>query len=59
MRLIEIDGIYLNGNQYLQSLRLNPGQRYSVLIIGKENPLKNYWIRATIHPFVDYNNNYS
>ncbi len=59
MRLIEADGIYLDGNKYLKSVRLNPGQRYSVLITGKENPSKAYWIRATIHPFVDYNNQYN
>ncbi|CAF3950901.1 unnamed protein product [Rotaria sordida] len=37
MRLIEADGIYLDGNKYLRALRLSPGQRYSVLITAKKN----------------------
>ena len=59
MKLIEIDGIYLDGNTFTQTLRLSPGQRYSVLIEAKDNSLNNYWISATIHPFVDYNNQYN
>jgi iron transport multicopper oxidase len=58
MRLIEVDGIYLNGNKYVKTLRLNPGQRYSVLISAKEYSFENYWIRATIHPFIDFNNRF-
>ncbi|CAF1332906.1 unnamed protein product [Rotaria sordida] len=57
MRLIEADGVYFDGNKYLTRLCLSPGQRYSVLITGKLNFTKIYWICATIHPFVD-NNNY-
>jgi iron transport multicopper oxidase len=59
MRLIQADGIYLDGNKYVKSLRLNPGQRYSVLITAKENPSEAYWIRATIHPFPNSNNGYN
>jgi hypothetical protein len=51
MRLIEADGINLDGNKYVPNLRLSPDQRYSVLITGKLNFSKSYWIRATIHPF--------
>ncbi|CAF0817429.1 unnamed protein product [Adineta steineri] len=58
MRLIEVDGISLNGKKYVRSLRLNPGQRYSVLITSTKNSNRNYWIRATMHPFIDYNNEY-
>ncbi|UJR10917.1 hypothetical protein I4U23_015103 [Adineta vaga] len=58
MRLIEIDGIYLNGNKYVKTLRLNPGQRYSALITGKTNVYRNYLIQTTMHPFLDYNNQY-
>lgn len=59
MRLIEIDGIYLDGNTFTPTLRLSPGQRYSVIIEAKNNSLSNYWISATIHPFVDYNQQYN
>jgi iron transport multicopper oxidase len=59
MRLIEVDGIYLDGNTYLQTLRLNPGQRYSILIQGKQNSSLNYWISATIHPFPNYQNQFN
>lgn len=60
MRLIEVDGMYLDGNQYTRTLILNPGQRYSILVTAdKNNSSQRYWIRATIHPFVDYNNNYN
>ena len=53
MRLIEADGIYLDGNTHVRALRLGPGQRYSVIVSGKENSSDNYWIRATMHPFVN------
>jgi iron transport multicopper oxidase len=59
MRLIEADGINLDGNKYVTNIRLSPGQRYSVLITGKLNFSRSYWIRATIHPFVDYNDKYN
>jgi len=59
MRLIEADGIYLDGNKYVKTLRLCPGQRYSVLITGKQYSIKNYWIRATIHPFIERNYQYN
>ena len=57
MRLIEVDGIYLDGKKYSKSIRLNPGQRYSVLVNSIENSFKSYWIRAIIHPFVGFNRN--
>ncbi|CAF1422576.1 unnamed protein product [Adineta ricciae] len=59
MRLIESDGTYLNGKKYVESLRLSPGQRYSVLITTKKTFKNSFWIRATIHPFVDYNDQYT
>ncbi|CAF4685183.1 unnamed protein product [Rotaria sp. Silwood2] len=52
IRLIEADGIYLDGNKYIRALRLSPGQRYSVLVTAKEKFSSSYWIRATIRPFV-------
>ncbi|CAF0727235.1 unnamed protein product [Adineta steineri] len=60
MRIIEADGIYLDGNKYVKTLRLNPGQRYSILITANKQFIsQTYWIRTTIHPFVDYNNQYN
>ena len=59
MRLIEADGIYLDGNKYVKTLRLNPGQRYSVLVTAKQYSTRNYWIRATIHPFIELNYRYN
>ena len=60
MRLIEADGISLDGTVFVRTLRLNPGQRYSVIVEGKRlNPSADYWIRATIHPFVDYKKEYN
>ncbi|CAF2663801.1 unnamed protein product [Rotaria sp. Silwood2] len=59
MRVIEADGISLDGKKYVRSLRLNPGQRYSVLIIAKQNPASSYWIRAIIHSFVDDSGKYT
>ena len=50
MRVIEADGINLNGNTVVRSLRLNPGQRYSVLVTAKQTYNQSYWIRATLHP---------
>ncbi|CAF1578965.1 unnamed protein product [Adineta ricciae] len=58
MKLIEMDGIYLNGNEIVQSIRINPGQRYSFLLHGNENSSQNYWIRVTTHPFIQFNNQY-
>lgn len=58
MRVIEADGITLDGKKYVRSLRLNPGQRYSVLVTARKNPAPSYWIRATIHSFVDNTGNY-
>ena len=60
MRLIEADGIALDGTVFVRTLRLTPGQRYSVIVEGKRlNRSADYWIRATIHPFVDYKNEYN
>jgi iron transport multicopper oxidase len=50
MRVIEADGINLDGNKVVQSLRLNPGQRYSVLVTAKQIYNQSYWIRTTLHP---------
>ena len=59
MRLIEADGTSLDGQSSVRTLRLGPGQRYSVLVTAdKASVSSNFWIRATIHPFVDYNNRY-
>ncbi|CAF1185143.1 unnamed protein product [Rotaria sordida] len=59
MRLIEADGIYLDGNKYLRALRLSPGQQYSVIVTAKKKNFSlSYWIRVTIHPFIDYNKQY-
>ena len=59
MRVIEADGINLYGNKYVRSLRLNPGQRYSVLVTAQPAHAASYWIRATIHSFVDFSGNYT
>ncbi|CAF1445753.1 unnamed protein product, partial [Didymodactylos carnosus] len=49
MRMIEADGVNLDGNIIVDSLRINAGQRYSVLVHANEqNPKRNYWIQATI-----------
>ncbi len=50
MRVIEADGINLDGNKVVRSLRLNPGQRYSVLVTAKQIYNQSYWIRTTLHP---------
>ena len=52
MRLIEVDGTYLDGNQWTRTLLLNPGQRYSILVTTKTNSSRSYWIRSTLHPFI-------
>lgn len=53
MHLIECDGVLLDGNTSVRVLRINAGQRYSIIIQANEEP-KNYWIRAvmdeTIYP---------
>ncbi|CAF3645177.1 unnamed protein product [Rotaria sp. Silwood1] len=59
MRVIEADGTNLDGKKYVTSLRLNPGQRYSVLITARQNSASSYWIRATIHSFVDDRGKYT
>ena len=59
MRVIEADGVTLDGTRYVRSLRLNPGQRYSVLVMAKSDPAVSYWIRATIHSFADYTGAYT
>ncbi|CAF0849298.1 unnamed protein product [Didymodactylos carnosus] len=59
MRVIEADGTILNGDMCVRSLRINPGQRYSVLVNGKRNPTRNYWIRATINPFRMFNEKFN
>ena len=58
MRLIEADGIYLDGNKYIpQSLRLSTWSTlFSINYWKTKSVLSSYWIRATIHPFVEYNN---
>jgi iron transport multicopper oxidase len=55
MRVIEADGINLDGSKVVRSLRLNPGQRYSVLVTAKATYSKSYWIRATLHPTHTFN----
>jgi iron transport multicopper oxidase len=54
MRLIEADGIYLDGESSVRILRTSPGQRYSVLVTAINNSVPSYWIRITIHPYLDY-----
>jgi iron transport multicopper oxidase len=51
LRIIEADGIPMNGEKYVRTVRTNPGQRYSVLVTAKGNPSPSYWIRATLHPY--------
>ena len=50
MRVIEADGTNLDGSKVVRSLRLNPGQRYSVLVTAKQTYAQSYWIRLTLHP---------
>ena len=59
MRVIEADGTSLDGIRYVRRLRLSPGQRYSVLVTAKTIHAASYWIRATIHPFVNYDGTYN
>ncbi|CAF1050223.1 unnamed protein product [Didymodactylos carnosus] len=50
MKVIEADGISLNGEANVSGIRINAGQRYSVLVEGKPSTNRNYWIRAIIDP---------
>jgi len=47
--LIEADGVYTQPTEFSQ-LRINAGQRYSVLVQGSQKP-DNYWIQATQDPY--------
>jgi iron transport multicopper oxidase len=53
LHIVETDGVTLDGNTVVDTLRLNAGQRYSVIIKADQEP-RNYWIRAkmdeTIYP---------
>ncbi|CAF1156762.1 unnamed protein product [Didymodactylos carnosus] len=50
MKVIEADGTNLNGKTTVNGIRINAGQRYSVLVKGKTKTNQNYWIRAIIDP---------
>ena len=58
MRVIEADGIYLDGQTIVRSLRLSAGQRYSVLVTSLSDHVSSYWIRATLHSTADFNGLY-
>jgi iron transport multicopper oxidase len=47
MHIIETDGVTLDGESKVNVLRLNAGQRYSV-IVKADQEFGNYWIRATM-----------
>ena len=49
MYVIETDGILLEPGPAIQVLRINPAQRYSVIVKADQNP-GNYWIRAVMDP---------
>lgn len=49
MYLVESDGVPLDGTTKLKILRLNAGQRVSVIIKANQDP-GNYWIRAKMDP---------
>ena len=51
MYVIETDGTTLEPGPAIEVLRLNPGQRYSVIVKADQNP-GNYWIRAVILMFI-------
>jgi iron transport multicopper oxidase len=45
MHIVETDGITLDGTTVVDTIRLNAGQRYSVIVKADQEP-RNYWIRA-------------
>ena len=59
MGLVSSIAVTLDDKRYVRSVRLNPGQRYSVLVTAKSNHAASYWIRATVHSFVGFNGNYT
>jgi iron transport multicopper oxidase len=53
MYIVEADGVTLDGKTNVKVLKINSGQRYSVIVKANQKP-GNYWIRAvmdeTIYP---------
>lgn len=47
MYIVETDGITLDGSTMVDTLRLNAGQRYSVIVKADQEP-RNFWIRAVM-----------